>query len=324
MELPELMPETNLAEEIEQSSSLSFMEANTIAIPLGEIRSNHIIPVFVKDNETTISHVEFIETMCEVAKDHFNGEAILKPSVRVSHPIKGRIPEARNKAAKELLEHEKTLYYERMCFCMEIPHIRRIINGNDLALVVGGVKAYSEDNLYNKKGAIEHFKIFIGFQNKVCLNLKIFTDGLKSDVRVTNSTDLYNAIFQLLKVFQAEKQLAEMEQLASLYLSSTQFAQMIGRAKLYQHLPAEEKKLLPTLMFGDYQLSAIADGYYNSPSFRRDSKGNISLWNAYNLMTGANKSSYIDKFLDRAENASLFMMGIKSALANNKPCWFLE
>ncbi|MBS1686368.1 MAG: DUF3871 family protein [Bacteroidetes bacterium] len=324
MELRELLPETNLTEEIEQSSSLSFMEANTIAIPLEEIKSNHIIPVFVKDNETTISHVEFIETMYEVAKEHFNGEAILKPSVRVSHPIKGRIPEARNKAAKELLDHEKTLYYERMCFCMEIPHIRRTINGNDIALVVGGVKAYSEDNLYNKKGAIEHFKIFIGFQNKVCLNLKIFTDGLKSDVRVANTNDLYNAIFQLLKEFQTDRQLAEMEQLALLYLSPTQFAQMIGRAKLYQHLPAEEKKLLPTLMFGDYQLSAVTDGYYNSQSFSRDGKGNISLWNTYNLLTGANKSSYIDKFLDRAENASLFIGDIRNALAHNTPCWFLE
>jgi hypothetical protein len=262
--------------------------------------------------------------MYKVSKDHFNGESILKPTVRVSHPIKGRIPEARNKAAKELLDGEKSIYYERMCFVIEIPHISKEINGNKVSLVVGGVKAYNEDNLYNKKGALEHFKIFVGFQNKVCLNLKIWTDGLKADVRVTNADELYKAIFQLLSQFQIEKQLEEMELLTSIHLSPTQFAQMIGRAKLYQHLPVEEKKLLPTLLLGDYQLSSIADGYYKSLAFKRDGKGNISLWNTYNLMTGGNKSSYIDKFLERGANASDFVAGIATALQNNSPHWFLD
>jgi hypothetical protein len=324
MEVLEIIPENNLAEVIETSSSLSFLEANTIPLSLEEIKANHIIPVFVKDNETTISQVEFIETMYKVSKDHFNGESILKPTVRVSHPIKGRIPEARNKAAKELLDGEKSIYYERMCFVIEIPHISKEINGNKVSLVVGGVKAYNEDNLYNKKGALEHFKIFVGFQNKVCLNLKIWTDGLKADVRVTNADELYKAIFQLLSQFQIEKQLEEMELLTSIHLSPTQFAQMIGRAKLYQHLPVEEKKLLPTLLLGDYQLSSIADGYYKSLAFKRDGKGNISLWNTYNLMTGGNKSSYIDKFLERGANASDFVAGIATALQNNSPHWFLD
>ena len=325
MELQTVMPQNNLAEEIiETSSGLSFLEANTIAMPLEEIKSNHIIPVFVKDNETTISHVEFIETMYDVAKDYFNTETLLKPNIRVSHPIKGRTPEARNKAAKELLDGEKTLYYERMCFVIEIPHLFRKINGNDVALVVGGVKALNEDNLYNKKGTAEHFKIFIGFQNRVCLNLKIWTDGLKADVRVTNTIDLSTEIYKLIAGFQAEKQLEDMERHCSLYLSTSQFAHLIGRAKLYQHLPIEEKKGLPVLMYGDYQLSSIAEGYYHSDAFRRDSKGNISLWNVYNLLTGANKSSYIDKFLERGANASGFISEIGNALDSNAPTWFLE
>ena len=36
--------------------------------------------------------------------------------IRLSHLIKGRIPEAKLKIAQDLEEYEKTLYYERMAF----------------------------------------------------------------------------------------------------------------------------------------------------------------------------------------------------------------
>lgn len=50
---------------------------------------------------------------------YLSGETILEPTVRLSHPITGRIPEAKDKPARELLEHEKTLFYERMAFLIE-------------------------------------------------------------------------------------------------------------------------------------------------------------------------------------------------------------
>ena len=91
----------------------------------------------------TISHQEFIETVAIVTNKIFGGETILKPAVRVSHPIKGRIPSAVGKPAKELLEHEKTLYYERMAFAVEIPSISDNVANNSLNLTVGGVRAYN-------------------------------------------------------------------------------------------------------------------------------------------------------------------------------------
>ncbi len=82
------------------------MTANTNVISLEELKEKHTIPVFAKDNESTISHQEFIETVSFVADHVFKGEVILKPAVRVSHPIKGRIPSAVGKPAKELQDHE--------------------------------------------------------------------------------------------------------------------------------------------------------------------------------------------------------------------------
>src|SRR6478736_2021372 len=88
-----------------QSSGKAFIQANTIESSLSDIRSNHIIPVFVKDNNTLISQAEFIELTGNIAAEVFQGEQILSPAIRLSHPIKGRVPEAKHKAVHELLEH---------------------------------------------------------------------------------------------------------------------------------------------------------------------------------------------------------------------------
>ena len=89
------------------STSKPFIEANTIESSLEEMRTEHIIPVFVKDNETLISHVEFIESVQSITYDLFRGETILHPAVRLSHPIKGRIPEAKEKQAKTCIRGRK-------------------------------------------------------------------------------------------------------------------------------------------------------------------------------------------------------------------------
>src|SRR5690554_5661616 len=137
----------------EQSTSKNhFIEANTTKVSLSHLKNDCIIPVFSKDNETTISHFEFIHSVHSALSEVFNNRLILKPDIRVSHVIKGRIPSAIGKPAKELLEHEKTIYWERMAFMFELPEITRIINGNKLTLMVGGVRAYNLENLYSKKG----------------------------------------------------------------------------------------------------------------------------------------------------------------------------
>ena len=53
------------------------------------------------------------------------------------------------------------------------------------------------------------------------------------------------------------------------------------------------------------QIGLVAKAFYNDDNFSAIEHGNeISMWNVYNLLTGANKSSYIDNFLDRAYNAT--------------------
>ncbi|MGY3091413.1 hypothetical protein ACVWYF_004479 [Hymenobacter sp. UYAg731] len=312
-------------EEVAPSTSRVFIEANTIPASFSEIRHDHIIPVFVKDNEPLISQADFIQVTAEAVRDVFRGEQILAPQIRVSHPIKGRIPEAKDKPAAQLNEWETTLRYERLMFAIEVPTLFENIGGNPLTLVVGGVKAYNLDNVLNRKGSPEHFEVFVGFQNLVCMNLCVRTDGLLGDFRVSSLEQLRQGVLQLLRSYNQHRHLRQLQALTQYSLTEHQFAQLIGRCRMYQHLPAATKQRIPALLYGDQQLASVCRDYYRDKSFCRDENGDISLWRLYNLFTGANKSTYIDQFLDRSVNALDFACQVQDALdGSTAGSWYLR
>lgn len=306
------------------STDKPFIQANTIESNLEEIKSKHIIPVFIKDNEPVISHTDFIDVTSEILNDIYSSEQILRPNIRLSHPVKGRIPEAKSKPAIQLLEHEKTLYYERMAFVIEIPTVYDEIDGNIVSLTVGGVKAYNLDNLYNKKGADEHFKVFIGFKNTVCTNLCVWSDGYMSDLKVKSLGQLKGCIRTLVENYNARYHLMQMEEMTKHSISEQQFAMLLGRCRMYQHLPNHLKNGIPQMLMGDNQIGMICKDSYRDESFCKSDEGSINLWRLYNLFTGANKSTYIDNFLDRSVNAYHFIEQIRFALQNKAYNWYLN
>jgi hypothetical protein len=109
-------------------------------------------------------------------------------------------------------------------------------------------------------------------------------------------------------------------------LTEKQFAQIIGKARLYNYLPKKEKNLLPELLLNDGHINTVAKDYYQDESFCRDSNGDINMWEFYNLLTGSNKSSYVDTFLDRGVNSFEFAQGISKVLSgsSNNYAWFLS
>ena len=233
-----------------------FIEANTSPVDMQHLKNDCIVPVFSKDNEMTISHPAFIETVHKVASELFRGESIDEPDIMVSHVIKGRIPEAIHKPVSELLESDKTIYYERMAFAFEIPTIYESINGNRVNLCVTGVRAYNRENLYSKKTS-ERFSVAIGFKNKVCCNLCTFTDGFQTDLRAMSYHDLFRGVMKLFQAYDADKHLRLMKSFTGSYLTEHQFAQFLGKSRLYQCLPAREKKRLPYMELTDCQINMV-------------------------------------------------------------------
>lgn len=300
-----------------------FIEANTMEIDLQHLGSDCIVPVFSKDNELTISHNAFIETVWDAAKSFFSGEKVDEPAIRVSHIVKGRIPEAIHKPANQLLESDKTQYFERMMFCLEVPTIYETVEGNKLTLSIGGVRAYNQMNLYSKK-TVERFKVFIGFKNLVCCNLCVSTDGYLSNLEVSNTGDLFRSVLDMFHVYNPAKHIHLMQTLGNSYLTEHQFCQILGKMRLYQSLPQGYQKSIPRLLITDTQINSVAKAYIQDENF--GSFGNdLSMWRFYNLLTGANKSSYIDSFLDRAYNATEIATGINEALhGDERYSWFID
>ena len=300
-----------------------FIEANTVDVTIEHLKNDCIIPVFAKDNEATLSHPAFIETVQDAASTFFQGERIEIPDIRVSHVIKGRIPEAIHKPANQLLETDKTIYYERCAFVIEIPTVYETVNGNKLTLTVGGVRAYNHTNLYSKKG-MERFKVFVGFTCKVCTNLCVSTDGYLSNLEVTNTKDLYKGVLEMLHGYNPAKHIHLMQGLGDTFMNEHQFATLLGKMRLYQCLPQGYQKRLPRMLLTDTQINAVAKAYISDNNFG-GLGSELSMWKFYNLLTGSNKSSYIDSFLDRAYNATELATGINAALhGDERYKWFID
>ena len=309
---------------IRTPSNLHFIEANTNEVTLQHLKADCITPVFAKDNELTINHAAFVETIQEAAQDFFRGEVVDDAAIRVSHIIKGRIPEALHKPANQLLESDKTLYYERCAFSIDVPTIWQDVNGNRLNLSITGVRAYNLQSLYTKKSP-ELFKLAIGFKNQVCCNLCLFTDGYKEDLRVSSTSELYKAALELFNQFNIAKQIHLMQQLSNSSMDEHTFCTFLGKSRLYQCLSTARQKQLPRLLLTDTQINLVAKAYINDENFG-GTGGELNMWKFYNLLTGANKSSYIDSFLDRSLNASEIAMGLNMALNSNDETykWFIS
>ena len=310
---PAFQPNAEFAVGLNSDSPFLDNPAAEVATTVEEQPATPIVPLGVRHNR------HFIEANTKPVDI-----AHLRTDCVVSHIIKGRIPEAIHKPVNQLLETDKTIYYERMAFCFEIPTIYEDVAGNRLNLSIGGVRAYNHENLYSKK-TVEKFKVFIGFKNLVCCNLCVSTDGFKSELRVMGVQDLFDATLRLFREYDAERHVKLMASMQERHLTEHQFAQLIGKTRLYQYLPTAERKALPAMEFTDCHINAVAKAYYADENFSRGDNPEIDLWRVYNLFTGANKSSYIDTFLDRSLNATELITGIGKAIEGDAQYrWFVE
>ncbi|THG51743.1 DUF3871 family protein, partial [Bacteroides faecichinchillae] len=129
---------------------------------------------------------------------------------------------------------------------------------------------------------------------------------------------------ELFNNYNPAKHLHLMQQLGNTSMSEHQFAQILGKMRLYQCLPNGYQKRLPRMLLTDTQINSVAKAYINDENF--GSFGNeLNMWKFYNLLTGANKSSYIDSFLDRSLNATEMAVGINAALHGDEHYkWFID
>ena len=303
-------------------TSVNFLEANTNAITLEELSEQCVVPTWA-NQELTISHQDFINTVHDAACNVFAGETINNPEIRVSHIVRGRTANSLHKRTSELLESEKTQFYQRLAFAFTIPSLHECIDGQRLELCIGGVRNYSDLNLYRTNRGMEKFSIFIGWRVNVCSNQVLTGQGVRLNIEVMSLHDLYKAVLDLFYNFNLEKDIQLLQSLTQTRLTESKFAQIVGRMRLYQALPSYLQREIPKLLITDSQINNVCRDYYNNPNFGHKDN-TISLFDFHNLLTEANKSSYIDSYVQRGINATEITVGIGKALqGDSEYSWFL-
>ncbi len=178
------------------------------------------------NQELTIAHQDFINCVHEAVQDFYHSEVVNAPDVRVSHIVRGRVPNALGKKASELLECEKTQFYQRLAFAFTIPTIHETVRGEKLELCVGGVRNYSDLNLYRVSKGLEKFSVFVGWRVVICSNQVLTGEGVKFNMEVTNMSELYRNVLELFHSFNPAKDIHLLHALSNTYLTETQFAQV--------------------------------------------------------------------------------------------------
>ena len=303
----------------------NFIEGNANAITLDDLRNRCIVPAWA-NAELTIPHTSFIKTVYAAAKTVFPDHNIGTPEIRVSHGVHGRIPEALNKPTSQLLESDKTLYYQRMCFCIAVSIIDTI-NGNETSVIVGGVRALNNENL-NSRPHAQLVKAFIGRKVKICSNLCIFGTSFVDKMEVMNEGDIYDGACELFRSFDPDADKRKLEMLGGTTMTTEDFTHVIGRMRLYEALSTAQRNDLglPAISLGDQVLNSATRNFVSNPDFGVRNDGTISMWMFLNLLTEASKNSYIDRFIAREVNAMDTTFGICSALnGEDTPYkWFIQ
>ena len=312
--------------EAENAEHPNFIESNTEAISIDELVSRCIVPTF-SDNTLTIAHQNAIAAVYKAAEEVF-GE-LTPPECRVSHAINGRVASALHKPAKDLTDDEKTVFYQRIAFIAHVKSLTRIVAGQTVELTIGMCRAYNEDKLYSRPSP-EKFRLFVGWKVRVCSNLCLTCSGNSGLVECMTEADIYQKAYQLFSKFdpQKEETLELLENLNNTRISESQFCYIIGRMRLYQALPNEVQKTLPVLEIGDQAVNSAVRGFVSNPNFGlKEGETSITTWEMLQLFNEAIKQTYIDRWLDRNENCTNFLLGIQKALQGEDTegySWFLQ
>lgn len=307
------------------ASHPNFLEGNSQAISFHDLRSKCIVPTWA-NNQLTISHQNFIQAVSAAAYTVFGKDQVNAPEIRVSHAVNGRTPDALHKRPNELLDSEKTLYYQRMCFCITVS-MMDTINGNETNIVVGGVRALNNENLGSRQ-TLSKVKVFCGEKVKVCSNLCVFGTNYIDKLEVASESEIYTAAISLFSEYNQETSKHQLEMLGQTTMTTEVFTHIIGRMRLYEALSSIQRQKigLPELILGDQTVNSMVRNFVNNKNFGIGNGNEITLWAFYNLLTEANKNAYIDRFLAKSVNATDFSFGIAEALlCKDTPYqWFVQ
>ena len=303
-----------------------FIEENTAAVSWKELTEESILPSYA-DGETVVPHGQFIQAVVLAAHDALSNDTFGPIELRASHLTQGRVPSAVYKKTSELLESEKTKYWERVCFCVTVTSRQTNILGEPCALTFGGCRSLQDINYHGRKSS-EVFQTYISYRAKICSNLLIsIQDGLKDRIEASGPAEIYAAAYQLFSQFNAEENAKSLEGLGRTRITVDQFTHLIGKLRYYNCLSTADRKELPfQIELGDSQVNSATRNFVNS-HFGINGRDSLDLFNVLNCFNQSVKTnSYLHNFLAKNANCTTLMQGIQQSLegTNHDYDWLLS
>lgn len=305
---------------------LPFVEGPSQAVSLVELTQESILPSYA-DGEIVIPPGHIIQAIILAAHDAMPNDLFAEPEIRASHLVQGRIWSAIYKKKEDLLESDKTKYWERMCFCVEVISRRSTLLQEPVSLTFGACRSLQNLNFHSRKGA-EGVSIYISHRARICSNLMIsLENGLKDNVLCSGPEDIYTAAYQLFSQFNADENADELSGLGRTTITASAFAHIIGKLRVYSCLSTADKKKLPfNIEIGDAQAYEATRQFVNG-HFGLNGRDSIDLFCALNcLNTGVKRTSYLHNFLTKNANCTSLVLGLQRSIEGT--CsdydWFLS
>ena len=309
----------------EEEAPLPFIEANSAAVSWRELTEESILPSYA-DGEIVVPHSHFIQALVMAAHDALPQDTFGPVEIRASHLTQGRIPSAIYKKTSELLESDKTKYWERICFCVQITSRQTYILGEPATLTFGGCRSLQDINFHGRKTS-EVFQAYISYRAKICSNLMIsLQDGLKDKIEATGPAEIYAAAYQLFSQFNAVENLRSLDGLGRTRITVDQFTHLIGKLRYYNCLSTADKRELPfQIELGDSQVYAATRNFVNG-HFGLNGRDSVDLFQMLNCFNQASKSSYLHNFLLKNANCTELTLGVQRSLegTNHDYDWLLS
>ena len=298
-----------------------FILGNSVEVDIDRLQEDYLVPVFSRDNVESISHTDFISTVFDAAQEFFQGQQFNNPIIRCSHELKVRTKFGAGKLVENLSPEDSGSYMQRMMFVIEIPSISYTVNGNTLNLQIVGVRNYADVNLLGNSSQKQTFSVGLGFNNVVCTNGLLRSDGCNLAIKVTNTADLLKYCLEVFRGYDWEGHVKEMATLDQIQITVPVLAQFLGRCRMYNALPGREKLALnlPEFILPEAQINSFVRDYYSDENFGGFGS-EISAWNFYQLLTNY-KNNYIDLAMPRTINAYDTALGISKAIKKEDPAW---
>lgn len=314
--------------EIESEQYHPFIEGNTDSISLSDLKTKCIIPTFGMTNELTLSHQDIAEGIYNAAAEKYGENNLSLMEFRVSHPISGRTPDAIHKKTNELLDHEKTLFYQRIAACLTVKNKSGILCGQDTDFTIGFVRSYHTTNLYGSK-VPEKITLFCGTRVKVCSNMCLTVNGLRDNIECLTAADVLQNTTELLDSYQAhaEQDNEQLEGLGQTRINTSDFCRLIGRLRLFQALSVQEQHELPPMLLGDALCNEATRLFVSSQWGLKEGQDSISCFELLQCFNEACKQSYIHNWMPKNLNCTELCLNVQKVLEgdNENPySWFLS